>query len=374
MVETKLIIPKDDGAKANSSVLRLSPYIQGQSKLDGVAKPIKLSSNENSMGPSPQAMQAYVDVGERLYRYPDGTQCALRHAIAGRFDLNPNNIVCGNGSEELHLLLIRAFVSEGDDVIISEYSFVMSKVHSIAQGANIIEAPEPDNRPTAKSILCCITPKTKMIVLASPNNPVGDYMRADDLREVIAAIPPNVILLYDGAYGDYVTKDDYDHGFGWVATHPNVVVTRTFSKLYALAGLRIGWMYCHEDIMDPVQRIRTPFNSNIAALACAEAAIKDTAYARIVQNSNNRWLARIKETLGQLGLHVLPTVSNFYMIRFDEKGSHTAAKAAAYLQSKGIIPRPVNTGGPAGCLRITVGQDHENEAVLKALHDFMTNN
>lgn len=357
--------------KANDSVLRLNPYVQGQSKLEGVAKPIKLSSNENSMGPSPRALQALSEVSERVFRYPDGTQRDLRVAIAKRFDLNADNIVCGNGSEELHSLLVRTFVSPGDDVVFSEHSFIMSKVHNIAQGANVVIAKEPENRPTAKSILSAMTPKTRMIVSASPNNPVGDYMRADDLKEIIENIPPDVILLYDGAYADYVTEADYNAGFGWVETHPNVVVTRTFSKLYALAGLRVGWMYCHSRIMDPVQRIRTPFNANITALACAEAAMKDRAYADMVQTSNREWLARIRREMKALGLNVLPTVANFYMIQFEENGSYTAEKADAYLQGQGIIPRPVDMAGPTGCLRITVGRDDENEAVLKALQDFM---
>ena len=374
MSKAKLVSSTEGNPKANASVLRLAPYVQGKSKLKGHKNPIKLSSNENTNGPSPKALQAYHDVSKTLFRYPDGTQNDIRQAIADRFDLNADNIVCGNGSEELHLLLARAFLSPGDDVVFSEHSFIMSKVHCMAQGANVITAREPENRATADSILAAVTPNTKMIILASPNNPVGDYLRAKDLQTIIENIPRDLVFLYDCAYADYVSEDDYDTGFGWVHTHPNVVVTRTFSKLYALAGLRIGWMYCHGSVMDPVQRIRTPFNANAAALACAEAAIKDIEYAQKIKNNNQYWLQRIREELKSLGLHVLPSVANFYMIQFSSSGAHTMRKAADHLQSRGIIPRPVDTGGPEGCLRITVGKDDENEAVLKALHEFMASN
>ena len=258
----------------NKSVMKLEPYKQGAAAAGGFENPIKLSSNESPFGPPPAALKAYHDAGSSLFRYPDGAQTSLRGAIAEVFGLNADRIVCGNGSEELQLLLVRSFLSPGDDVVMSEHSFVMGRIHAIAQGANIITAPEPEGRADAKSILAKLTPKTRMIMLASPNNPVGDYMRAEDFRFLVKNTPSDVVILYDGAYADYVTADDYDDGFSYVGWSPNVVVTRTFSKLYGLAGLRIGWLYAHDLVIDPVQRIRTPFNANVAALAAAEAAIR----------------------------------------------------------------------------------------------------
>jgi len=355
----------------NKSVMKLEPYKQGAAAAGGFENPIKLSSNESPFGPPPAALKAYHDAGSSLFRYPDGAQTSLRGAIAEVFGLNADRIVCGNGSEELQLLLVRSFLSPGDDVVMSEHSFVMGRIHAIAQGANIITAPEPEGRADAKSILAKLTPKTRMIMLASPNNPVGDYMRAEDFRFLVKNTPSDVVILYDGAYADYVTADDYDDGFSYVGWSPNVVVTRTFSKLYGLAGLRIGWLYAHDLVIDPVQRIRTPFNANVAALAAAEAAIRDREFAGKVAKHNANWLARIKAELAEIGLGVSASVANFYLVRFAENGPHTAEKAAAFLMERGIIPRPVGADGPEGALRITVGLDHENEAVIDTLKAFV---
>ena len=358
--------------KPNAAVQELAPYKQGQSQAEGHEEPIKLSSNESPHGPSPLALKAYHDAGNTLFRYPDGAQVDLRAAIGDVFSLNPDQIVCGNGSEELQLLLVRAFLSAGDEVIFSENAFVMGKIHALAQGAKVVTAPEPNHHASVDEILKRITPATRMIMLASPNNPIGDYMRRADFIRLVENTPSDVIILYDGAYGDYVTASDYDPGFSAVEWAPNVVVTRTFSKLYGLAGLRIGWLYCDPSVMDPIQRIRTPFNANIAALAAAEAAVRDENYAEKMRDHNNEWLKRIKRELKALGLFVFPTVANFYLIRFAATGPHTAKNAAAYLIDRGIIPRPVAAGGPADCLRITVGLDYENEAVLEALTGFMS--
>ena len=355
----------------NASVQQLAPYQQGRSEADGHEDPIKLSSNESPMGPSPLAMKAYHETGTQLFRYPDGAQNDLRAAIGDVFNLDENRVVCGNGSEELQLLLTRAFLSPGDEVIASEYCFVMGKIHARAQGAKVITAPEPDYHPSVDEILSRTTPKTRMIMLASPNNPVGDYMRRADLIKLVENAPTDVLIIYDGAYGDYVTASDYEAGFSLADWAPNLIVTRTFSKLYGLAGLRIGWMYCDPAIIDPVQRIRTPFNTNIAALAAAEAAVRDAAYAKKILDHNAHWLKRIKKELTGLGIFVFPTVANFYLLSFDGRDGRTAEKAAEFLMSRGIIPRPVSAGGPVGCLRITVGLDYENEAVLEALTEFM---
>ena len=309
-----------DGVTANSSIQMLAPYKQGKSQVLGHDNPIKLSSNESPLGPSPLALQAYREAGNQLHRYPDGAQSDLREAIGDVFSLNPDRIVCGNGSEELQLLLVRAFLSQGDEVIFSEHSFVMGKIHALAQGASVVTAPEPEHRASVDEILSRITSATRMIMIASPNNPVGDYIRRDELKRLIEGTPSDVIILYDGAYADYITAADYDTGLTLTDDYPNVVVTRTFSKLYGLAGLRIGWMYAHGSIIDPIQRIRTPFNANIAAMAAAEAAVRDVEYAAKIREHNNRWLKRVRKELTDMGLHVFPTVANFYLIQFDETG------------------------------------------------------
>lgn len=352
------------------SVASLAPYRQGKQAIAGVANPLKLSSNESMLGPSPRAIAAYRAMADRLALYPDGSQQALRTAIGEVHSLDPDAIVCGNGSEEIIQLVIRAFVSPGDEVVVSQYSFAMAVIHARAQGARIVEVPEPALRPDADAILASVTPATRLVVVASPNNPVGQYLPKHELYRLADALPRDVILLLDGAYADYVDADDFDAGERLVETHDNIVMTRTFSKLYGLAGLRVGWMYAPPGIVDAVQRIRTPFNANAAALAAAEAAVRDTAHAALARRENNVELSRIAAALPGSGIEFIRSAANFYLLRFAGP-EHDAAGAAAYLEREGIIPRPVNAGGPEGCLRITVGRPDQNDRVLSALLGYM---
>lgn len=353
------------------AILRVAPYQQGKSDLEGFVQPIKLSSNESHLGPSPKAIEAYRALSDKLFRYPEGGQRELRMAISEAFSLNADKIVCGNGSDELIQLLIRAYVEPGDEVITSEFSFAMCTTHALAQGANVVVAPEqPALRVDVDAILARVTSRTRLVTIATPNNPCGTYLPGPELLRLHAGLPSNVLLLVDGAYGDYVTADDYDHGFGLVDRNDNVVVTRTFSKLYGLAGLRIGWLYGPPTVIDSIQRIRTPFNANAAALAAATAAVRDVDHANKVREHNRLWLDRMSHGLTELGLKVVPSSANFVLVLFPGK-KHDALGAQRYLGSRGIIPRPVGAGGPENALRITIGLEHENLAVLAALREFM---
>lgn len=353
-----------------AGVASLAPYKQGNLKIEGVANPLKLSSNESMIGPSPAAIEAYRAMADSLALYPDGSQHALRSAIAAVHSLDTDGIVCGNGSEELIQLVIRAFVAPGDEVVLSQYSFAMAFIHATAQGAKLVVAEEPEMRPDADRILATITPSTKLVVLASPNNPVGQYLPKQDLYRLVDAIPRDVIILLDGAYADYVDADDFDSGERLVESRDNVVVTRTFSKLYGLAGLRIGWMYAPPAIVDAVQRIRTPFNANAASLAAAEAAVRDRDHAERVRRENELELARIAAAFANSGIEFIPSVANFYLLRFNTP-EHSAESACAFLEKNGIIPRPVGAGGPDGCLRITVGRPDQNDRVVDVLRAYM---
>ena len=215
-----------------------------------------------------------------------------------------------------------------------------------------------------------VTDKTKIVIVANPNNPTGTYLPDSELRRLHAGLPEHVLLVVDGAYAEYVTREDYSCGLELARSAANVVVTRTFSKIYGLPALRIGWAYASPAIIDAVQRIRTPFNTNAAALAAAAAAVKDVDYTRQQREHNAAWLERIRESLTALGLYVVPSVTNFYLMRFPENSDKTASGAADYLKSRGIIPRPVGSENDPH-LRITVGSDSENEAVLAALTDYM---
>lgn len=355
--------------QAVSGVQKLSPYVQGQSKIDGVANPIKLSSNESSHGPSPQAMKAYTQAGETLNRYPDGTQTVLRQAIGETLGLDPDMIMCGNGSDELIQLMVRAYINPGDEALLSENGFIMSNIHSLAQGAELVIAPEKDYKVDVDALLARVTDKTRFCTIANPNNPTGTYISGDELRRLHAGLPENCLFLIDDAYAEYVTAPDYEDGAALVEAFDNVVMTRTFSKIYGLPSLRIGWAYCPQSVIGMVGRIRTPFNTNGPALAVAAAAIRDEEFVERIKVHNAQWLSRISEALTATGIEVIPSVTNFYLLKFPAEQGKTGAQAGQFLQSKGIIPRPA--AGSDEFLRITVGLDHENEAVLSALKEYM---
>ncbi len=357
------------GLEPRPGVLRLAPYVQGQSEIAGVEEPIKLSSNESSQGPSPRAVEAYHAAANRLNRYPDGSQNELREAIGQAWGLDAGRILCGNGSDELIQLMARAYVGSGHEALLSENGFVMSNIHCTAQGADLVIAPEKNYRVDVDAMLARVSDRTRFCTVANPNNPTGTYLSGDELRRLHAGLPDNCLFLVDSAYAEYATAEDYDTGAALVEEAENVVMTRTFSKIYGLPALRIGWAYCSQTVFDLVQRIRTPFNTNGPGMAAAAAAVADTGYIEKIRRHNADWRERIAARLCELGIEVIPSQANFYLMRFDESGGKSGTAAAAFLQSRGIIPRPAS--GSDAFLRITVGLDHENEAVLQALADYM---
>lgn len=348
---------------------KLAPYVQGQSAIPGVAGPIKLSANESPHGPSPAALDAYRRAAGQLHRYPDGAQTELRRAIGETFGLNPDGIICGNGSDELILLLMRAYLRPREEVLLSENSFEMCPIHCFAQGGQPVFAPERGYRVDVEALLARATPRTKLCVIANPNNPTGTCISAEELQRLRTGLPEGCLLVIDGAYAEYVDRADFGNGFALAEAGGNTAVTRTFSKIHGLAGLRIGWAFCPPLVADAVQRIRTPFNANGPAMAAAAAAVRDQAHVRRVRRHNAKWLERIHAAVTEMGLEMIPSVANFYLLRFPEGGGKSGTEAAAFLMGRGIIPRPAAASDQF--LRITVGLDGENEAVLQALADYL---
>ncbi len=345
-------------------VAALAPYKQGKSKLPGKTNPIKLSSNECSFGPSPAAMAAYQGLAGELHRYPDGGQEALRQAIADEHGLDRNRIVCGNGSEEVIGMLTRCFVGPGDEVLLPENHFVMCSIYAKGQGATVVLAPEINHTVDVDALLERVSDRTKLVAVANPNNPTGTYLPASEMQRLIDNVPADVVVLLDGAYAQYVTEPDFDAGFNWADERDNVVVTHTFSKIYGLAGLRIGWGYGPAAIIEVINRLRTPFNASLPAMAAATAAIQDHKHIERVREHNRDWQQRFRDELGALGIHVVPSVANFYLMHFENIPGKSANDAASWLEAQGIIPRPA---ADDRCLRVTVGNSEENEAVVRSL-------
>jgi histidinol-phosphate aminotransferase len=345
-----------------------APYQQGKSVIPGRGQAIKLSSNESCFGPGEAAVKAYREAAAQLHRYPDGSQHALRHAIAQVHGIDPDRIVCGNGSEEVIGLLIRCYLGEDDELLMPENHFVMCSIYGKGQGAKIVLAPETNFTVDVDALLERITARTKLITLANPNNPTGTYLPRAEIRRLLDKVPKDILVLLDGAYAEYCDRDDYDDGLRWVEAAGNLVVTHTFSKIYGLAGLRIGWAYGPASVIEIINRLRTPFNVNGPAMAAAVAAINDREHVTRSREHNALWQAKLSEQLGKLGIHVVPSVTNFYLLDFGALPGRSATAAGAFLEQHGIIPRP---GGGDKYLRITIGNDAENQAVIESLAAYL---
>jgi len=352
-------------------VLDIAPYIPGKSTAPGVAKVFKLSSNETPLGASPNAIAAYHAVGEHLEDYPDGSASALREAIGAAFGLDPARIVCGAGSDDLLNLIARAYLADGDEAIHTTHGFLVYPIATLGTGAKPIVAPEKNYTADVNAILAGVSAKTKVVFLANPNNPTGTYVPFDEVKRLHRSLPGNVLLVIDSAYAEYVRRNDYESGIELVATSDNVVMTRTFSKIYGLAALRLGWVYGPAHLVDAINRIRGPFNVNAPAIAAGIAAIRDTAHVERAREHNARWLPWLTEEIGKLGLKVTPSVANFVLIHFpDEKGKR-AADADAFLTKRGLILRQVGAYKLPHGLRMSVGTEEANRLVVAALAEFL---
>ncbi len=350
-----------------AGILDIVPYKGGESKVAGVNRIVKLSSNESPLGPSPKAIAAYRELAERLHRYPDGASTELRRAIGAAHGLDPERIVCGNGSDDLIGLLAQAYAGQGDEVLYSAHGFLMYPISARAQGAQPVAAPETEFRADVDQLLARVTERTRILFLANPNNPTGTYLPATEVARLRAELPEHVLLVIDAAYAEYVANEDYNPGIELVDAGKNTVMTRTFSKIYGLAALRVGWAYGPEEVVAVLNRIRGAFNVNAAAAAAAVAALADRAHIETAQRHNARWLPWLTQEVEKLGLKVVPSVGNFILIRF--ASAQAAAKADAALQQRGVILRAMGAYGLPDCLRATVGTEAENRILIEALRD-----
>jgi histidinol-phosphate aminotransferase len=352
-------------------ILDIVAYVPGESGVPGGMKPIKLSSNESPLGSSPKATAAFQAEAHQLERYPDGTATKLREAIARVYGLNPDRIVCGAGSDEILALISHAYLGPGDEAIYTTHGFLVYKIQILACGATPVVAPENDFKTDVDAILKCVTPRTKIVFLANPNNPTGTYIPFDEVRRLRAGLPPNVLLVLDAAYCEYVRRNDYEAGLELVATTENTIMTRTFSKIHGLGALRLGWGYGPAAIMDVLNRTRGPFNVSGPAIAAGVAAIEDRAFQERAVAHNDVWLPWLTAELERLGLKVTPSVGNFLLVHFSPDQGRDAAGADAYLKSRAIIVRRVVGYGLPNALRITIGTEADNRAVIGALTDFL---
>jgi histidinol-phosphate aminotransferase len=352
-------------------ILNISPYIPGKSGAKG-AKVHKLSSNESPFGASAKAVAAYKGAADALELYPDGSATLLRNAIADRYGLKPENIVCGAGSDELLQLLAHAYLDAGDEAIYSQYGFLVYPIAIQANGATPVVAPETDYLADVDAILARVSSKTRMVFLANPNNPTGRYLPFSEVKRLHAGLPGDVLLVLDAAYAEYVRRNDYEAGLELVATASNVVMTRTFSKIYGLAALRLGWAYCPAHVADVLNRVRGPFNISAPAIAAGAAAMLDQEFVELAVAHNDVWLARLTRELSALSLTVTPSVGNFLLVHFPTEAGRDAHAADYYLQENGFVVRRMDAYGLPRALRITVGTEEANRGLLACLKAFLS--
>jgi histidinol-phosphate aminotransferase len=357
--------------KPRPGVLDIRAYVPGKSSAPGVANVYKLSSNETPLGPSPRAIAAYKAWADHLEDYPDGSASDLRQAIGRAFGLDPDRIICGAGSDDLLHLLAHAYLVDGDEAIHTTHGFLIYPIVTLGAGAKPVVAAEKDYTADVDAILGVVTKKTKIVFIANPNNPTGTCLSFDEVKRLHRGLPPDVLLVIDAAYADYVRRNDYEAGLELVATSENVVMCRTFSKIHGLAALRLGWMFAPAHVVDAINRIRGPFNVTGPAIAAGIAAIEDVGHQERAREHNTRWLDWLTREIGKLGLKVTPSVANFLLIHFPETKGRTAKDADVFLSARGLILRQTTAYKLPNALRMTVGSEEANRLVVAALKEFM---
>lgn len=353
---------------ARQEIFSVAPYVGGEAKLPGYESPLKLSSNECAFGPPPMAMDAMKASVARAHRYPDGSSHKLREALGKRFGLDPARIMCGNGSDELLALLIQSYGGHGTELIMSEFGFAMYEISGKLCGCTVRKAPEKNLTTDVDAILALVTPRTTLVIIANPNNPTGSLLPQAEVERLRAGLPDNVVLVLDAAYAEYVESPAYDAGVKLVNAGNNTVMTRTFSKIFGLGGVRLGWCYAPPEIIDVLSRVRPPFNVNYIATDAGLGALAEPGWIEKNQQHNSVERRRLAERLKQSGFNVYPSEANFVLVDFGQP--QRAEAADAHLRQNGIIVRVMKSYNLHNCLRITIGTAEECNAVAKALAAF----
>jgi histidinol-phosphate aminotransferase len=352
-------------------IMEIAPYVPGEAELPGSGPIYKMSSNESALGPSPAAIEAYRSLSGELHRYPDGGATKLREAIAASIDVDPAQIICGAGSDDVLVMLMRAYAGVGDEVLYSRHGFLVYALAAQSVGAKPVAAPEKSLRTDVDALLAAVTPKTRICFVAEPNNPTGSYVGKAEIARLRRGLPENVLLVLDAAYAEYVDKPDYESGIEMVRSHDNVVTARTFSKIYGLAGLRLGWGFCPKPVIDVLNRIRGPFNTPAPSQAAGIAALGDHEHVRKSKAYNDYWLPWFTDRVTEIGLKAHPSVANFMLVQFPKESKLSADDAEAFLKSRRVLVRKMGAYGLGDCLRVTIAEEPALRACATALSDFV---
>jgi len=355
--------------RPRQEILAIASYVGGESEIPGMNRVIKLSSNEGAFGTPPGAQAAYESISGELHRYPDGSSHGLRKALGARFGLDPEKIVCGAGSDELIYMLCLAYGGAGTELIMTEHGFSIYAIAGQYAGCRIVKTPERALTADVDAILAAVSPATRLVFLANPNNPTGSMLPASEVERLRAGLPPDILLVLDAAYCEYVERPDYDPGVKLVDAADNTVMTRTFSKIFGLGALRLGWCYAPPAIVDVLNRVRSPFNVNAAVQAAGIAALAEPGWVEHGRTHNREYRAWLTRALTEIGIKVWPSGGNFILADFATPARARAANDA--MRARGVIARVVGGYGLPHCLRITIGTAEECGVVAEALSAFM---
>lgn len=356
----------NDAICPQPGILDIALYEGGKSHVAGMANALKLSSNENPFGPSERAKDVFLRSVHQLHRYPNTDHAGLRQAIAEVHGLDAGRVICGVGSDEIITFLCQAYAGPGDEVLFTEHGFLMYRISALAVGATPVEVAERERTTDVDALLAACNERTKLVFIANPNNPTGTMISTADIARLAAGLPPQAILVLDGAYAEYV--QGYDGGLGIVEARSNVVMTRTFSKIYGLGGLRIGWGYGPKAIIDVLNRIRGPFNLSNTQLDVAEAAVRDQEHVTRCRVENARWRSWLADALAEIGVPSDTSTANFVLARFADPAEAEACDL--FLQQQGLIVRRVASYKLPNCLRITIGDEASCRRVAHAVAQF----
>ena len=348
----------------------IKAYKGGLSKIEGVNKIYKLSSNENPFGPSSNAIAEYEKVSNDLGLYPDSSNAALKLAISSKYSIDSDRIVCGCGSDEILHLLARVYLDEGNQGLVSENAFAVYPLAIQSSGAKVVRAKEENFQPNVDNFISSLTDETKIIYIANPNNPTGSYIKFDEIERLNRSVPDDVLFVIDAAYSEYVEEKDYSIGFELAKDSENIVITKTFSKAFGLAGLRVGWAYCPKKIAEKLDILKVPFSVNTAAQMAAISALEDDDHINFSVEHNSKWKKILNDFFAEVGLIVYPSQCNFILVEFLESSKFSAKEAYHLLSSKGIIVREMEEYNLPNCLRITIGKEEANLLLIETVNAF----
>ena len=345
-------------------------YLGGLSKFDKIKNPIKLSANESALGASPKAIKAFENDKDMVFKYPESDSNSLRDVISKKFNIDFNRIICGAGSDQIFDLVCKLFLESGDQVIVTEFGFIMHRIYASLHGAKVIFAKEKNYKASVEQILAAVNDKTKIVFIANPNNPTGTYLTKSEMLNLRKKLRSNILLVVDDAYFEYMNKKDFSSGLKLFKDSKNVLITRTFSKIYGLAGLRLGWGYASKKIIDAMYQIKPPFNVNRGALAAGVEAIKDNNWINRSVRHNTEWAKKIFLILNEKKIITNQPTANFFLMNFDNVKVN-ADEVFKKLANKRLILRTLNQYKIPNSLRFTIGNKQVNEYFIKTIKNIL---